>query len=42
MFCTLLKGLLGVAAVGFVATLLEEDEELQDEFQDFLDAVGGE
>jgi phosphate uptake regulator len=41
MVCALLKALAGLAAVGFVVDLLEEDDELQDEFQSFLDELHG-
>ena len=41
MLCALIKALAGVAAVGFIADLLEDDEELQDEFQAFLDDLHG-
>jgi len=41
MWCLLAKVVLGMAAVGFITELLEEDEELQDEFQSFLDGLHG-
>jgi hypothetical protein len=39
MLCLLAKAIVAMAAVGFIADLLEEDEELQDEFQYFLDSL---